>query len=185
MNVFFIVSAVLTGVLICLMVLVLVFRKKIIIKKLLFDAQRGDVSSSLALSGYYLSSKPADITNGLIWLTKAANGGSAEAQTALGTIYGDGRLVPQNKEEALKRFLEGAMNGSVLAQKTIAGVYHFSVGLDKKIAYAWYNVAALSGDKHAKEMSEKLSVEFDDKDKIIAANLALEYVKNYYKPKNQ
>lgn len=185
MNILFIVSMVISVILICFIVLVLVFRKKIILKKLLYDSKRGNISSQLALSGFYFSSKPMDVANGMLWLTKAANSGSAEAQTVLGTIYGDGRLVPQNKEESLKRFLEGAMNGNVLSQKTIAGVYHFSVGLDKKVAYAWYSVAAVTQDNHAKEMADRLMNEFSDTDKIAAANLALEYIKNYYRPKRK
>lgn len=185
MKILFIVSMVISSILICMVVLILVFRKKIILKKLLFDSERGNVSSQLALSGFYFSSKPMDVEKGMLWLTRAADGGSAEAQTVLGTIYGDGRLVPQNKEESLKRFMEGAMNGNVLSQKTIAGVYHFSVGLDKKVAYAWYSVAAVTEDKHANEMASKLMSEFSDADKIEAANLALEYIKSYYRPKKK
>lgn len=179
MNIFLIVSLVIAGILILLMVFVVFFRRRIAVEKLKHDAEKGDTSSQLALVGYYFSMEPKDIERGMHWLVKAAEMGSPDAQTLLGTIYGDGRLIPQNKEESLKWFLAGAMGGNPLAQKTVAGVYHFSVGLDKKTAYAWYRTAALTGDNHAIEMAEKLMNEFNEADKKAALELANIHMKKY------
>lgn len=184
MNSFFIIALVVLVLCIIFLVFVMIFRKRIIIKKIHRDSAKGSVSAQLALVGYYFSPETKDVEQGLFWLKKAAENGSAEAQAALGTVYGEGKILPRNQEESIKWFLSAAMNGDTFAQKTMAGIYHFSVGLDKKIAYAWYQTAATKNDTHSREMSEKLAIEFNNEERAEAKELATEYIKKYNTNKN-
>lgn len=61
----------------------------------------------------------------------------------------------------------------------MAGIYHFSIGMDRTIGYAWYKVAEHNGSEYAAEASAKLYEELSDEDKSEALRKSDEYISKY------
>lgn len=78
----------------------------------------------------------------------AADQGHARAQNNLGSMYEDGRGVPQSDEEAAKWYLEAASQGLAGAQTNLGAMYAAgAIGpKDNVKAYAWFAIAAAQGD---------------------------------------
>lgn len=68
-----------------------------------------------------------------------AEGGSAQAQTALGEMYFSGRGVPKDRAEAATWLRKAAKQGHVSAQYALAQMYMHGEGVprDSLQAYAW------------------------------------------------
>lgn len=78
MDKLFIIALVILGLCIISLVFIMIFRKRIIIRKIHRDGAKGSASAQLALVGYYFSPATKDVEKGLFWLIKAAENGSAE-----------------------------------------------------------------------------------------------------------
>jgi hypothetical protein len=77
----------------------------------------------------------------------AADQGNADAQVMLGSIYMDGKGVPQNYAEALRWFHKSAAQGNARAQNDIGFMYTYGKGVkeDYEEAVKWYGKAADQG----------------------------------------
>ena len=87
----------------------------------------------------------------------AAEQGHARAQNNLGSMYEDGRGVPQSDEKAEEWYLKAASQGLAEAQTNSGAMYAAgALGLKDDVkAYAWFAVAAAQGDAvaaHAKDI---------------------------------
>jgi hypothetical protein len=73
-------------------------------------------------------------------------------------MYRQGLGIPQNKTEALKRFLDVARQKNVVAQFRLGSIYHNGYGVpqDDIKAYAWYGIAAAGGIEPAEELRDEI-----------------------------
>ncbi len=92
-----------------------------------------------------------NFTEGVAWLTKAAENGDETAQNLLGTFYENGTrgAVLKDYVEAAKWFLRAAKQGDSQSQIDIANMYEKGDGVmqDYVEAYKWLNIAATSTNK--------------------------------------
>ena len=81
-------------------------------------------------------------------LLPLAEKGDASAQTSVGTMYAEGKGVPQDYAEALKWFRKAADLGDALAQHNLGWAYDSGTGVPQNYAEAakWYRLAANQGD---------------------------------------
>jgi TPR repeat protein len=79
-------------------------------------------------------------------LMAKAQGGDAEAQCWVGRVYGEGRLVPKDAEEAARWFLKSAEQGYAPAQR-LHGL--MSVHVNLSVGERWMLRAAEQGDAEA------------------------------------
>lgn len=144
-------------------------------------AEQGDHEAQKNLGIKYAEGDgiPQDITQAVYWLTKAAEKGDAEVQVYLGILYAKGVHVPQDYEKAIDWLTRAAEQGVIGAQLKLGVLYEKGKGIQDYVkGYAWFNIAALHGDKTAKEKKnlllkkmspsqieegEKLSIELDNK----------------------
>ena len=78
----------------------------------------------------------------------AADQGHAQAQNNLGSMYEDGRVVPQSYEEAAKWYFRAASQGLAGAQTNLGALYATGAlgPKDNVKAYAWFAIAAAQGE---------------------------------------
>ena len=79
-------------------------------------------------------------------LMAKAQGGDAEAQCWVGRVYGEGRLVPKDAEEAARWFLKSADQGYASAQR-LYGL--MSAHVNRSVGERWMLRAAEQGDAEA------------------------------------
>lgn len=77
----------------------------------------------------------------------AAERGSVRAQLALGNMYGSGKGVDQDYDEAMRWFRKAAEQGSTAAMDNIGVLYELGYGVeqDKAEALRWYRMSAEHG----------------------------------------
>ena len=80
-----------------------------------------------------------------------AEQGNADAQFALGEAYYDGRMVAQDRQQALRWFRAAADQGHAEAQYTLGFLYQMGRGVpsDPSQAMFWYQKAASQGHAQA------------------------------------
>lgn len=67
---------------------------------------------------------------------KAAEMGNADAQSALGSMYENGKGMPKNQNEAIKWYKKAAENGSAEAQNNLGYIYANGRGVPKNLTQA-------------------------------------------------
>lgn len=148
-------------------------------------AENGNAQAQYLYSGIVLGAdsdqSPAkeQLLEAASWIQKAADGGFLTAVTTLANMYAEGRILHKDSKKAQHYFLKAAEMGDLQSQLTVAGIYHFSIGLDRTIGYAWYKVAEQNGNEYAAEASAKLYEELSEKDKLEALKKADEYISKY------
>lgn len=77
-----------------------------------------------------------------------ADKGNPKAQASLGSMYFEGKGVPQDFKQAMTWFRKAAGQGNIAAQHNIGLMYNNGMGVppDFKQAMAWYLKAAEQGD---------------------------------------
>jgi len=105
--------------------------------------------------------KPDDAVAAVRELKPLAEQGNAEAQFNLGSLYYQGRGVPQDYREAIKWFRKAAEQGHRFSQTTLGTVYAEGVqGVVEKDypqALMWFIFAAARGDMEAMEFRDALA----------------------------
>lgn len=96
------------------------------------------------------TSPPINYVNATI---KAAEQGDAKAQFLLGTMYDDGKGVPQDYKQAVVWYRKAAEQGSSSGQILLGTMYDDGRGVPQnyKEAVTWYRKAAEQGDDVAQE----------------------------------
>ena len=102
----------------------------------------------IAVGGIALGDEPFDFQQ----LVTDAENGNARSQYELGVQYRAGTQVEKNYALALKWLTRAAMQGQVDAQLGVAVCYNNGEGTlpDRIKAYAWYLVASMNGNEHAR-----------------------------------
>jgi TPR repeat protein len=105
--------------------------------------------------------KSDDAATAVRELKPLAEQGNAEAQFNLGSLYYQGRGVPQDYKEAVQWMYKAAEQGHVFAQATLGSLYAEGVGgvieKDSPQALMWFSFAAAQGDMEAMESMDILA----------------------------
>jgi uncharacterized protein len=130
----------------------------------------------------YLSGKLsfADGPAGVAWLTRAAQGGFAQAQNNLATLFERGAAgVPQNIENAGQLYILAANQGNGAATLALARLLSEGVGTKQDTVKAWCfaSLAQERGVDDAKKIVEELTAKLDTK-QLIEAKKQLEEMKS-------
>lgn len=148
-------------------------------------AENGNAQAQYLYSGVVLGADSGknptkeQLLEAASWIQKAADGGFLAAVTTLANMYAEGKILQKDSKKAQHYFLKAAEIGDIQSQLTVAGIYHFSIGMDRTIGYAWYKVAEHNGNEYAAETSAKLYEEFSEEDKSAALRKADEYINKY------
>lgn len=148
-------------------------------------AENGNAQAQYLYSGIVLGADSGktptkeQLLEAASWIQKAADGGFLTAVTTLANMYAEGKVLNKDGKKAQHYFLKAAEMGDIQSQLTVAGIYHFSIGMDKTIGYAWYKVAEHNGNEYASEASAKIYEELSEKDKLEALKKADEYISKY------
>lgn len=148
-------------------------------------AENGNAQAQYLYSGVVLGADSGknptkeQLLEAASWIQKAADGGFLAAVTTLANMYAEGKILQKDSKKAQHYFLKAAEMGDIQSQLTVAGIYHFSIGMDRTIGYAWYKVAEHNGNEYAAETSAKLYEEFSEEDKSAALRKADEYINKY------
>lgn len=105
--------------------------------------------------------KPDDVAAAVRELKPLAEQGNAEAQFNLGSLYYQGRGVPQDYREATEWLRKSAEQGYVFAQVTLGSIH--AEGVEGTIqknypqALMWFIFAAAQGDREAVEFRDAMA----------------------------
>lgn len=110
-------------------------------------AKQGHVKAQRVLGLSYWSgdsrtnTMAADYDKALQWLSKAAAGGDARAQTYLGYAYNDGKGMARNPGAAVKWWRKAAEQNYALAEEAMGWAYENGRGVPKNLREArkWYS----------------------------------------------
>jgi len=124
-------------------------------KWMLVAAQQGDLESQRYVGNRIRlgTGTKKDVKTGLMWLTKAANGGLLDAQTNLAVLYrnGEGTDIPKNPSLGFYWYMEAAKQGDKNSQLNVGFMYEKGEGVTRNDfeAVNWYRKAAEQGDNAA------------------------------------
>ena len=106
-----------------------------------------------------------------------ANQGEAAAQNNLGTMYNDGRGVPQDYLEAVKWYCLAADQGNVNAQLNLGLMYGKGRGVpqDDVQAHMWFNLAGAGGDANGRDNRDIVATKMTPAQIAEAQRLAREW----------
>jgi TPR repeat protein len=132
------------------------------IQEFVADAEAGLPISTYEIGRAYLLGRgvPADLEKARLWLDRAAENGSLDAQVLLGASYLSGVKLPKTPQLASKYLLQAAQqhnapgslrNSQAMAQYWIASMYEQGNGLEKshEKAIQFLQLAANSGNATA------------------------------------
>lgn len=117
-----------------------------------------------------------NVTEGIKWLTLAANSNHTEAQLNLGVLYFNGKEIPQNYNQAIYWFDQASKNDNSEAQYFIGYMYEHGLGLAQSLDNAknFYKIAALKGHQKSMEAFEKIKYKQREMSKIQIDNKEVE-----------
>ncbi len=108
---------------------------------------------------------PVVITQGqgIVWLEKAANQGSAEAKNMLGNMYRQGLEVPKDDRKAIEWYQKAADQGFAESQYFIGLMYAVGINRVKDFnkAKLWWLKAAVNGDGTSQMLIGDLYIQED------------------------
>ena len=113
-------------------------------------AKEGQPMAQAAVGRSYLVQHPwliKDNDQAMAWMRAAAEQGQEDTQISLGSIYLNGKGVPQDFGEAVKWFRRAAESGDVFGQYNLARMYSAGRGVDQNLETAvyWYRKSAAQG----------------------------------------
>lgn len=105
----------------------------------------------------------------------------AYSQYFLGRMYGDGRGVEKNPDEAAKWYRKAAEKGVQDAQFRLGGMYERGEGVpkDMEYAYGWYSVSAHIGNTKADEAMKAAAERLTPEELASAQKLSQEMIQKY------
>ena len=123
--------------------------------------------------------RPDDAAAAARQLKPLAEQGNAEAQFNLGSLYYQGRGVPQDYKEAAKWFRKAADQNHVYAQVNLGSMYAEGIqgviAKDYSQALMWFVFAAVRGDMEAMEFREDLAAKMTPAQITEAQKMAREF----------
>ena len=147
----------------------------------------GQVSALTTLGNLYYrggNNVAQNYSTAFKWYKRSALQGGLYAQLELGIMYYRGKGVAKAPVQAVKWFKKAAYHGNSAAEDWLGYMYsHGEGGLaeEKVVAYAWYSIAAMTGDKIAAQNSivvaKLLSMTQIRRAQMLAARLQYEIAK--------
>ena len=121
---------------------------------------------------------PPDMKESARWMQRAAQGGNAQAQYYIGTMYamGEGGF-PVDFKEAVRFFRLGAEQGHEGCMARLGSHYEFGEGVpqDYVVAHMWYHLASAAGDRDAAAIREEVALKMTPAQIAEARRLAQEW----------
>ena len=113
-------------------------------------AKEGQPLAQAAIGRSYVVQHPwliKDDEQGMAWMKAAAEQGQDDTQVSLGSMYLDGKPVPQDFGEAVRWYRRAAEAGNVFGQYNLARMYSAGRGVDRDLetAVSWYRKASAQG----------------------------------------
>ncbi len=103
------------------------------VKRLLAEADHGNVESMLQLGEYYLQNE--DDKQAAHWFAKAADKGNTKAEFELGQMYWDGKGVSKDTEKAVNLWAKAAGKDYGKALFALGYYYYFDIKKDPEKAF--------------------------------------------------
>ncbi len=100
----------------------------------------------------YGIAKKLNCKAGLLWMTRLAEAGNAEAMFELGNLYETGSCVQASEPRALAWFVKAAENGSAAATSAAGKLYYLGgedIAADYKEALRWLSKGVILLDRNA------------------------------------
>ena len=110
-----------------------------------------------------------------------AEQGNADAQFALGVMYGNGDGVPQDYAVAMKWYRLAAKQGIARAQYNLGIMYGNGKGVpqDYVQAHMWFNLAASKGNENGRKNRDMVAKKMTPADVSKAQRLAREWLEKH------
>jgi hypothetical protein len=124
---------------------------------------------------------PANETEAIEWLRKAADQGSLRAQLELGSCYSEGRGVPKDFSQAVYFIQKAAKRGHPDAQFGLALYYFAGKGVPQSLveSYKWANLAGAQGNEAAQQFRDTLAEKMSSGEIAQAQRRAIAESANY------
>jgi uncharacterized protein len=121
--------------------------------------------------------------NAAYWYLLAAEQGHADAQSNLGVMYHQGKVIPHDDKTAAKWYTFAAEKGVFSAQFNLANMYDRGQGVlqDDVYAHMWFNIAASSGTANAARNRERVAKRMTPSQLEKAQDFARKCVRKKYK----
>ena len=143
-------------------------------------AKSGDVAAQACLGECYEKGFgiAVDSSQAVHWYAKAAEQGSCDAQVALGRMYAGDDIRDFSK--AIACFRAAAEMGDTAGQYRLGIMYELGRGVpkDEVEALAWFNVAAISGDKEALKCRTTAEGDLNQQGRLIAQQRSKEILES-------
>jgi TPR repeat protein len=114
---------------------------------------------------------------------KLAERGDVVAQYNLGTMYENGKGIPQDYAEAVRWYTRAAEQGNAGAQFNLGILYEYGAGLPQNniMAHMWYDLASENGAKQGGEWRDERAGLMTAADIAKAQTMARECMDSGYK----
>ncbi len=138
---------------------------------MLRSAEAGIVPAQAKLGSFYEhgTGTSVNIRKAIDSYGQAAKAGNRDAMNSLGTIYANleeaySSIIKTDYSLAAKWFEKAAVLGLVEAQYNLGMLYEYGYGVPKNApdAYAWYSIAAISGDQEAEKEASRIRKELPE-----------------------
>lgn len=116
-------------------------------------AQKGHIESQFALANLYLKKDSAfyNVDNGFLWLLKAAENNSKDAQLTLAKLYQEGSLIPKDENLAKEWSKKAKNNQSNATNARNNAALWLSEGKSTKFEDSGYQLAGIFNSWHNKQ----------------------------------
>lgn len=119
---------------------------------------------------------PQNFEEARYWFERAAKGGDAAAQSELGVLYFNGKILDNDYEKAHHWFDLAARNNYPLAQYNMGILWYTGKGvpaIDLVKAYAWFNLAGSNGHGNGKVAKQFLETVLSADERKSAQQLSI------------
>ena len=155
----------------------------LILPVLLLTLLVGTPASSADFQKGLNAAKSGDFATALREWTPLAEQGDAVAQTLVGSMYNEGKGVPQDYKTAVKWYKLAAEQGDALAQNNLGAMYALGHGVIQDWVYAhmWGNIGASNGSERGAKVRDLAAKNMTPSQLETAKKLARECIRKKYK----
>lgn len=146
-------------------------------------AKQGFAAAQHSLGAIYENGHgvPKNYQKAVYWYSMAADNGHTIAQHNLGVLYANGQGVRRDYKMAKDLWLASAQQRFLAAQVKLGTLYchGYGVSKDHAVAYAWYQLAAVQGDKYGKINRNALAEQMKPKELELAQRIFRGFYEKY------
>jgi len=143
-----------TTLLLFLLFSIFSYSQNLNMRKLIFDAEKGDAVAQYVLGDCYERGHQVNqsYTNAAFWYSKSTAQNYANAQFKLGKLYADGLGVEQSYSLAIELWEISGYKGVVESQYNLGVTYFYgkeNINADLKKSLFWFNMACENNDEES------------------------------------